>query len=433
MNSPLSRRKSPSWPTSWVWSALAFLVPILVNLPTVLRGYPFWYDEVYTAQFATLPISLPAMLERLAREDHNPPLPYLVYWALGRLFLRQDPEAPVPGAEVALRGFSLLLLGVSSLLLYGAFRGIGLPPLFALAGGLALGLSPFGRTQLLEARGYALADLGLALGLYGLARGSLSLSGLGLLLAGGSHYLAGLLLGPVLLHRFGPRVLLFALPLFPWLPFALRATRELGELQPWIEPYRHLFPKVLLSLGPTDHPLFLALGLLLWAGAFLSRLGPFLGLYLLLTLILLPPLTGFTFQNPRYAVLLVPFLLYAAGSFRRELLLLALLGYASGPPLGEAYFQGMSRIGKEALALGIREVWACNLPTARTAKYYCRGCEVGTGLSLLEKLLEEGKAPYVLCNIHPCPRGSTPYPRAQAYLCSLDAPRDPGRIGGERR
>lgn len=363
---------------------LAFLLPVLYGWPTVQKGYPFWYDEVYTAQFVTLPVPLGAMLQRIATEDSNPPLGYLVYRALGGLLVRPNLHAPSPGAEVRLRALSLVFVGTSALLLYAALLRAGLSPLYALAGALTLGLSPLVQTQGLEVRGYAFALAALSLGLYALSARHLPLGGLALLLAGGTHYLAGVLLGLVLVFGFGVRVLLYALPLLLWAPFALRALTKLGELQPWIEAFAPFFPLALLSMGyPLEFkPWSLLFGALLWLAALLSRLRHPLLLYHLFLLGLLPLLTGFTGQNPRYLILLLPVLVYGAGLFRKEVLLVLALFSLFLPREGDSYFRSISEPASQAIAAqkeGRTRILGCNLPWARTAEYYCRTCEVRVG------------------------------------------------------
>lgn len=62
---------------------LAFLLPVLYGWPTVQKGYPFWYDEVYTAltrarkQVAVL--STLDLLDRPLPQD-RPRRTFLVLW-----------------------------------------------------------------------------------------------------------------------------------------------------------------------------------------------------------------------------------------------------------------------------------------------------------------------------------------------------------------
>lgn len=87
-----------------------FLLGLLLRLSLVREGLPFWYDEIWTANFAAFPLSWDRVMGRLLGEDSHPSLAYLLYrlWA-GLLGLRDPVVARSPEVEAGLRLFSALL------------------------------------------------------------------------------------------------------------------------------------------------------------------------------------------------------------------------------------------------------------------------------------------------------------------------------------
>lgn len=291
---------------------LAFAFAFLLRLSALLAapGLPFWFDEAWTAQFATFPSSPAAVARRVAAEDLHPPLGYLAYkaWA-GLLGIRDGIEAPPPpGHEDRLRLLPLLAGSLGAALLALAALRLGASEAGALAAALLLAASPAALSVGLEVRQYGLLLFLFPLLLYAFAAEKRRLFALAGAAALYTHYAALLFLLPFALHRAFRRSVALALLLFlPWVPALLRQLTSplMGEAQKYAVPPAELLSPFLANLG--GNPL---LGLLLLpvaglglrrAGLFLPALVFFVGL---LALFVLKSPGG----NPRYAILLAPYL-----------------------------------------------------------------------------------------------------------------------------
>ena len=172
-------------------------------------GGAYWFDEVYTAHWATFRHPPGAYL-RIWQEDPHPPLYYVLarLWAEGVGAMDPGGEGPPPGNEAKLRGFSSLI-GVATV----AYLALRVHPL----AGLLLLASPAWAAKVAEARMYPLLGFLLAVSLVELLKGRPLLGGLAGLGALFTQYLAfffvpfGLLLAS--LRRWWGGV-------YPYLPFA---------------------------------------------------------------------------------------------------------------------------------------------------------------------------------------------------------------------
>ncbi len=370
---------------------LAFALAFLLRLSALLAvpGLPFWFDEAWTAQFATFPSSPAAVARRVAAEDLHPPLGYLAYkaWA-GLLGIRDGIEAPPPpGHEDRLRLLPLLAGSLGAGLLALAALRLGASEVGALAAALLLAVSPAALSVGLEVRQYGLLLLLFPLLLYAFAaerRGLFALTGAAALY---THYAALLFLLPFAFHRAFRAPTALALLLFlPWVPALLRQL-----VSPLMEEARkHTMPPVealspfLANLGGTS---LLGLLLLFLAGLGLRRVGlslPAVGFLVgLLALFVLKSPGG----NPRYAVLLAPYLAlglaFALEALRNRVrglppVLLLLLPAALLPisfPQAVEYREEVASQAKAAVfaaSLPIEPVYAYNWSAAYTFRYYDR-------------------------------------------------------------
>jgi uncharacterized membrane protein len=291
---------------------LAFALTFFLRLSALLAapGLPFWFDEAWTAQFATFPSAPATVARRVAAEDLHPPLGYLAYkaWA-GLLGIRDRIEAPPPpGHEDRLRLLPLLAGSLGAGFLALAALRLGASEAGALAAAFLSAASPAALSVGLEVRQYGLLLLLFPLLLYAFAAEKKRLFALTGAAALYTHYAALLFLLPFALHRAFRRPTLLALILFlPWVPALLRQLTSplMGEAREYTTPPAELLPPSLANLG--GDPL-LGLLLLALAGLGLRRAGlslPAVGFFLgLLALFVLKSPGG----NPRYAVLLAPYL-----------------------------------------------------------------------------------------------------------------------------
>jgi len=370
---------------------LAFAFAFILRLSALLAasGLPLWFDEAWTAQFATFPSSPATVARRVAAEDLHPPLGYLAYkaWA-GLLGIRDGIEAPPPpGHEDRLRLLPLLAGSLGAGLLALAAVRLGASEAAGLAAALFLASSPAALSVGLEARQYGLLLFLFPLLLYAFAAEKGWLFALAGAAALYTHYAALLFLLPFALHRPLRRPVALALLLFlPWVPTLLRQLTSplMEEARGYTVPLAELLPPFLANLGGNP-PLGLLLLALAGLGLRRARLSlPALAFFAgLLALFVLKSPGG----NPRYAVLLAPYLalglalaLEASRDRVRRLpsALLLLLPAALLPvtlPQAVKYREGVASQAKAAVfAAGIplEPVYAYNRSAAYTFRYYER-------------------------------------------------------------
>lgn len=137
----------------------------------VARGHGFWYDELYTAEVAPLPLA--RLLDALLSGEGT--IPYLAdappsynapYYAVAHVWLKLTGLGP---DEVGLRLLSLVSAVAAVAVFTRAVRRLA-GPRVAVVAGLVLAANPFVVRYAGEARGYALALLATALAVLGLAR-----------------------------------------------------------------------------------------------------------------------------------------------------------------------------------------------------------------------------------------------------------------------
>ena len=215
------------------WTAGWWLLPPLVLAVLggwlVSRRYGFWYDELFTAEVAPLPLR--QLAEALVRGEGTidylrdaPPSYNAPYYAVTHLWLALTPFAP---DEVGLRLLSLVsAVAAVAVFTLAVARLAGRRT--GLIAGLVLATNPFVVAYAGEARGYALALLATALAALGLARWlddephALVLYGLAAAAAGLAHWFALLVpaafaVAAVVLRRrrAAPLVLVTALATLP--------------------------------------------------------------------------------------------------------------------------------------------------------------------------------------------------------------------------
>jgi uncharacterized membrane protein len=290
----------------------AFSLAFSVRASALLAApnLPFWFDEAWTAQFATFPSSPLTVVRRVATEDLHPPLGYLVYkaWA-GLLGVRDEIESPPPpGHEDRLRSLPLLAgaLGAGFLAL-AAFR-LGASEAVALASALFFAVSPVALSVGLEVRQYGLLLFLFPLLLYAFVTGQRWFFALVGAVALYTHYGALLFLLPFALHRPFRLPVSFAFLLFlPWLPtlFHQITSPLMTEARMHALPLAELLSPFFASLGGDA---LLGFALFALAGLGLRRTPLFLpamGLFVALFALFASQNPG---GNPRYAVLLVPYI-----------------------------------------------------------------------------------------------------------------------------
>jgi len=258
----------------WLRGMTGGLLAALVVLP--LPSSPLWFDEFFVANLTTFNNPLGQTLEVIRSGDAHPPLFYLyarVYThlvGLAGVGLTPPPE----GFEAVFRAMNLL-----PLFLIGALIGLWLPPLQAL---LALGLLAGSAGFVLkgqEARMYPWLAFSMLWGVYALVQRRPWLLSTATLLAGYTHYLGLLFLGPLLLLglwsqwkqdrwlALAPLVpLLLYLPWLPALFHQLQGASMMELLRP--APFMALY----LYNGVAGHYVVtLALYALLFAGVWRGR------------------------------------------------------------------------------------------------------------------------------------------------------------------
>ena len=366
---------------------MPFLVPfglaLGLRLSLVAWGLPFWYDEVWTANFAVFSIPMEEVLRRLRGEDAHPPLAYLLFRAWAWAFGLRDPlVAYSPEVEAGLRALSALL-GAGTAGLTGLLaQALGAGPFRSLGAGVLYALAPVALVREAEVHVYPAAAFFTALALLLWAKGRPLPFALAALLAFHAHYLSLLLLLlPALSLR--PWGLLPYGVAVPWLLYALPGQMAgLGAKSPFNGPLWEAWPRI-AAFAHTPDPILVGVGGLLWAMAFFGRrTGPVLLLYLLLWLGLLPVLTGFGAWSVRYTTLVLPLVLAGASTASPRLwgalLLLPLLAWGPALPLVQGEYLAFRTPSLMALALVSEPgpVVASNRPLAVVAKYVCRSCSV---------------------------------------------------------
>jgi hypothetical protein len=295
----------------------AFFLAFVVRLSALLAApnLPFWFDEAWTAQFATFPSSPLTVVHRVATEDLHPPLGYLAYkaWA-GLLGVRDRIESPPPaGHEDRLRLLPLLAGSLGAGFLALAASHLGASSAVAIASALFFTASPVALSVGLEVRQYGLLLLLFPLLIYAFAIRKVWLFAFVGAVALYTHYAALLFLLPFALYRPFRFPVFFALFLFfPWFPTFLHqlASPLMAEARAYTLPLTMTFFPFLAKLGGSA---LLGFALLALAGLglrrtplFLPAVGFFAGL---LALFVLESPGG----NPRYAVLLVPYVALGLG------------------------------------------------------------------------------------------------------------------------
>ncbi len=184
------------------WWLLPPLVLAIVGGWVVARGHGLWYDELYTAEVAPLP--LPRIVSALVHGEGTiaylrdaPPSYNGPYYLVTHLWLT---VTRLPADEVGLRLLSLVAaVGAVGIFTRTVARlaGVGV----AVVAGLVVATNPFVVQYAAEARGYGLALLAVSLAGLGLARWldgaprSVVLYGLAGAAAGLAHWFALLVLG----------------------------------------------------------------------------------------------------------------------------------------------------------------------------------------------------------------------------------------------
>ena len=195
------------------WWLLPPLVLAVLGGWVVARRHGLWYDELYTAEVAPLPVG--RLLSAIVHGEGT--IPYLrdappsyngPYYLVTHLWLT---VTRLPADEVGLRLLSLVA-AVGGVAAFTRTVGRLADPAVAVVAGLVAATNPFVVQYSAEARGYGLALLATALAALGLARWldgearSLLLYGLAGAAAGLAHWFAllvlgGLALAAVLLRR----------------------------------------------------------------------------------------------------------------------------------------------------------------------------------------------------------------------------------------
>jgi len=255
------------------WAAAWWLLPPLVL--AVLGGwlvahrYGFWFDELYTAEVAPLPLG--RLLEALVRGDGTiaylrdaPPSYNAPYYAVTHLWLALTPFGP---DEVGLRMLSLLA-GIGAVAVFTRAVARLTDRRTGLVAGLVLATNPFVVAYAGEARGYTLALLATALAALGLARWfdgeprALVLFGLAAGAAGLFHWFALLVPGAFALsalilrrRQAVPVVLVTALATLPALAIVgiALANGVGGSGAEWIRGVGWAVPGILLRSWSGGH------------------------------------------------------------------------------------------------------------------------------------------------------------------------------------
>jgi hypothetical protein len=290
---------------------VAFFLAFVIRLSALLAtpDLPFWFDEAWTAQFATFPSSPLTVVHRVATEDLHPPLGYLAYkaWA-GLLGVRDRVESPPPaGHEDRLRLLPLLAGSLGAGFLALAAFHLGASGVVAIASALFFAASPVALSVGLEVRQYGLLLLLFPLLVYAFATRRGWLFAFVGAVALYTHYAALLFLLPFAIYRPFRFPVFFAFFLFlPWFPTLLHQLTSplMEEARAYTLPLATALSMLLAKLGGSvllGFTLFVLAGLgLRRTPLFLPAVGFFAGLF---AIFILESPGG----NPRYAVLLVSY------------------------------------------------------------------------------------------------------------------------------
>ena len=274
------------------WSPLLLApagVLALLGSALLLRRPSLWYDELFTAQVAPLPLArlVEAVLSGEGTASYLvdvPPSYNAPYYIVAHLWLLLTGQEP---GELSLRSLSLLAAVGGVAALTAAVAQLG-GRAAGLAAGLLAATNPLVLEYSVEARGYGLALLAVALAALGLARW---LDGRGLLLyavaataAGLAHWfalpvVAGLAVAALLLRRRAALPLLAvtavaALPTLALVGLALTQDTA-GTTTGWIADTGGEVPWLSLQAWTAGSPALLVATLALAAiGLSLARGGP---------------------------------------------------------------------------------------------------------------------------------------------------------------
>lgn len=416
-----------------------FLLALALRLSLVRLGLPFWYDEIWSANFAAFAMPLGEVLRILREQDSHPPLAYLLFRLWAEVWGLRDPLAHRdPGVEAGLRLLSALLgagtAGLTALLA----RSLGASPWTSLLAGLLYALAPAALMREAEVHVYPAAAFLGALALLFWARRRFLAFAFAASLALHAHYLLGLLLlVPAL--TFGPKGLLPYLLLLPWALYAVpKQAASLPEKSPFNPMPEDALPQM-AAFAHTPEGALLGVGAGLWLLALLAALRPqsrlpglallaFLGLWLLA----LPAATGFNPFSVRYVTLPLPLVLAAGALFLTAprirtaplVLALPLAAWSLALPLTARDYLGFRSPSLLALSLAAApgKVIASSRPLGAVAKHACRSCEV----SLWDGDPASLRGAYLLVGVSSLEIAAGEYPKL------LEVLREKGRLVGEQ-
>jgi mannosyltransferase len=258
----------------------------LLGSALLLRRQSLWYDELFTAQVAPLPLHRLAEAVRSGEGTASylldvPPSYNAPYYVVVHGWLALTRQGP---GELSLRSLSLLAAVLAVAFLTAAVARLG-GRATGVAAGLLVATNPFVLEYAVEARGYGLAMLATAVTALGLARwldgGRLLLYAGGACAAGLAHWfalpvVAGLALAALLLRRRTalPLLAVTAAAALPALALvALAATQDdAGTTTGWIPDSGGAVPSLSLQAWSGGSTLLLV-GTLLACGAGLLLAG----------------------------------------------------------------------------------------------------------------------------------------------------------------
>jgi len=288
----LQRKDGPPGAGGACWRQAGWLLPpLLLGLLggwLVARRYSFWYDELFTAEMAPLPLR--RLLEAVVSGEGTlgylrdaPPSYNAPYYAVAHGW---TVVTPFGADELGLRMLSLLAaIGAVGVFTRAAVRLAG--PRAGVAAGLLMATNPFVVAYSAEARGYSLALLATSAAALGLARwldgagAALLLYGLAAAAAGLAHWYALLVVvafgvAAVVLRRAKalPVVFVTALAILPTLAVVGTALANgVGSSgAQWIRGAGPAVPGLVLrSWGGGNVVLIVATSLAVVAGVLLRR------------------------------------------------------------------------------------------------------------------------------------------------------------------
>lgn len=360
-------------------------------------GLPFWFDEIWTAQFATFSVPIHKVVERLAKEDLHPPLGYLAYYPWAKIWSIRDngQTPPYPGHEDRMRLLPLLVGALGAGILAVAMLAIGVRPWIAIFISMAAHSTTAALTVGTEVRQYGLLLALLPAILWAAYEKKPKAFIVAGTLAAYTHYFAlPLLLALALrpsLRRAGVWVgVLFA----PWLPIlAVQLTgKSLRDAQAAVSGVTDSFVSNMIALGGNTilGAALLILSLIgwgLWAKAKKEEALAFLGFA---GLIALAGAVGIPVWNWRYIAVYLPLLAIgwalllekaASGPKAMQGMLIFLLTISAisgfNHSLGQRNFAvGIGLIAKDLPAYPPYPILCPNRAAAYTVRYYDRKHEI---------------------------------------------------------